>query len=62
LDYFKIFNIPECLWMTAASMHIEENAAKWLQVYKVKRGLDGWGAFVAALEENFGAYDYRQVM
>jgi hypothetical protein len=29
-DYFKIFNIPECLWTTATSMHMEENAAKWL--------------------------------
>jgi hypothetical protein len=40
LDYFKIFNIPECLWTTATSMHMEENAAKWLQVYKLKKGLD----------------------
>jgi hypothetical protein len=40
LDYFKIFNILECLWTTATSMHMEENAAKWLQVYKLKKGLD----------------------
>jgi hypothetical protein len=62
LDYFKIFNILECLCTTAASMHMEENAAKWLQVYKLKNGLDDWGAFVEAIEANFGAYDYRKAM
>jgi hypothetical protein len=29
-DYFCIFNIPECMWTTAASLHMEDNAAKWL--------------------------------
>jgi hypothetical protein len=29
-DYFRIFNIPECLWTTAVSLHMEDNAAKWL--------------------------------
>jgi hypothetical protein len=35
IDYFKIFNIPECIWTTAASLHMENNAARWLQVYKM---------------------------
>jgi hypothetical protein len=61
-DYFHIYNIPECMWTTAASLHMEDNAAKWLQVYKLKVGLGDWGMFVAAVEEKFGAYDYRKVV
>jgi hypothetical protein len=29
VDYFRIFNVPECMWTTAASLHMEENATKW---------------------------------
>jgi hypothetical protein len=61
-DYFHIYNIPECMWTTVASLHMEDNAAKWLQVYKLKVGLGDWGMFVAAVEEKFGAYDYRRVV
>jgi hypothetical protein len=38
-DYFHIFNVPKCMWTTTASLHMEENAARWLQVYKMKKGL-----------------------
>jgi hypothetical protein len=31
-------------------------------VYKLKRGLDDWGAFVEVVEENFGAYYYRKAI
>jgi hypothetical protein len=58
-DYFCIFNVPECMWTTATSLHMEENMAKWLQVYKMKRGLGDWATFVEAVENKFGAYDYR---
>jgi hypothetical protein len=61
-DYFRIFNIPECLWTTAASLHMDDNAAKWLQVYKMKLGLGAWDVFVTAVDEKFGAYDYRKAM
>jgi hypothetical protein len=61
-DYFQIFNIPECLWVTAASLHMEENAGKWLQVYKLCSGLGSWLDFVTAVEDKFGAYDYRQAI
>jgi hypothetical protein len=61
-DYFRIFNIPECLWTTAASLHTDDTAAKWLQVYKMKVGLGAWDVSVIALEEKFGAYDYRKVV
>lgn len=61
-DYFSIFNIPECMWTTAASLHMEDNAAKWLQVYKLKQGLGDWSTFVTAVEQKFGAYDYRRAL
>jgi hypothetical protein len=53
-DYFCIFNIPECMWTTAASLHMEANAAEWLQMYKLKHGLDSWTTFVDVVEEKFG--------
>jgi hypothetical protein len=52
----------QCLWTTAASPHMEDNTAKWLQVYKIKRGLGDWSSFVLAVEEKFGAYDYRKAI
>ena len=35
-DYFKIFNLPETMWPTIASMHMDDKAAKWLKVYVAK--------------------------
>jgi hypothetical protein len=61
-DYFHIFNIPECMWTIAASLHMEENVAKWLHVYKLKVRLGNWRAFVAVVEEKFGAFDYRKAV
>jgi hypothetical protein len=57
-DYFRIFNIPEHKWITAATMHMENNVAKWVQVQKRKHGLGTWEQFMAAVEQKFGAYDY----
>jgi hypothetical protein len=45
---------------TTASLHMDDNATKWLQVYKLKVGLGDWNIFVRAVEEKFGAYDYRK--
>jgi hypothetical protein len=36
-----------------------ENAAKWLQMYKLKHGLGSWPVLGAAIEEKFGVYDYH---
>jgi hypothetical protein len=36
IDYFKIFNILDHMWTTVTSLHMEDNATKWLQVYKMK--------------------------
>ena len=59
LDYFHIFNIPESMWVTSASMNMDANTAKWLQVYKLKHGLGTWSEFMAAVEDQFGSYTYR---
>jgi hypothetical protein len=61
-DYFCIYNIPDCMWATTASLHMDDNLAKWLQVYKLKVGLEDWNIFVRAVEKIFGAYDYRKVV
>ena len=39
LDYFTLCNIDEAFWTIAASLSMDGNAAKWLQVYKRKHGL-----------------------
>jgi hypothetical protein len=44
----------------AASLHMEDNAAKWMQVYKMKRGLGDWHEFARAVDEKFGIFDYRR--
>jgi hypothetical protein len=61
-DYFTIFSILDCMWPTAASLHMEDNTAMLLQVYKMKGGLGDWPTFVAAVEVKFGAYDYRKAI
>jgi len=40
-------------------MNMDDNAAKWLQVYKLKHGLGTWLEFMAAVEDQFGSYAYR---
>lgn len=50
------------MWTIVASLHMEDNAARWLQTYKLKHGLGEWPIFVAAVEQKFGAYDYRKAV
>jgi hypothetical protein len=60
VDYFRIFNILECLWSAVTSLHMEDKAAKWVQVYKLKRGLGDWQEFARAVDTKFGVFDYMQ--
>ena len=41
---------------------MEGKAAKWLQMYKMSKGLGGWDQFISAFEEKFGAQDYREAV
>jgi hypothetical protein len=61
-DYFRIFDIPESMWATYASLNMDENAAKWLQMYKRKFGLDNWLSFISVVEKKFGDNDYRTAL
>jgi len=61
-DYFQLMNIPESMWATAASLHMDDNAEKWLQVYKLKHGLGTWTELMTAVEQKFGAYDYQHAI
>jgi hypothetical protein len=61
-DYFKIFNIPKGTWATYASMNMDDNAAKWLQMYKKKYVLGEWEIFCQAVEDKFGTNDYREAL
>ncbi|WVZ52496.1 hypothetical protein U9M48_003550 [Paspalum notatum var. saurae] len=62
LDYFKIFNITEQMWVTAASIHFEDKVAKWLSAYKQQKSLGTWDEFCKAVEDQFGADDYRTAL
>jgi len=59
-DYFRILNLPVSLWSTYASLHMDDKAAKWLKVYKLKNGLGDWSTFITAVEQKFGSNDYRE--
>lgn len=61
-EYFRLYNIAEDLKTSAASLHMEGNAAKWYQVFKLQNGLVSWSRFISAVESKFGAYDYRNAL
>ena len=62
LDYFKLFDIPEHMWFTVASMNFDEPAAQWLQVYKKQHKSTSWLKFVLAVEQKFGRDNYRKAV
>jgi hypothetical protein len=41
---------------------MDGQSAKWLQVYKLKNGLGKWEEFIAAVENHFSSYDYRDAI
>jgi hypothetical protein len=57
-DYFRLLDIPEIIWTTTTSLHMDDNAEKWMQVYKLQHGLGTWESFIQAVQAKFGAYDY----
>ena len=62
LNYFHVCNVPEHLWVTTASLHMDDNAASWLQMFKLTHGLGSWVEFIHAVEEQFGFDDYRSAL
>jgi hypothetical protein len=61
-DYFRAFNISPTLWVTTATLHMDGNAAIWLQAFRQRHALGPWPTFIAAVESEFGADDQRQSM
>jgi len=62
VNYFRISNIEESMWVTAAALHFDKKAAKWLQVYKKTKPNATWIEFADAVEQQFGQYEYREAM
>lgn len=54
-DYFKLMNVPENLWATAASLHMNNTTSRWVRAHKLKHGLGSWSEFMAAVQAKFGA-------
>jgi len=61
-NYFSIYSIPKHLWVEAATMHLQDNAAKWWQTYKVIHPSVTWQQFSADVQEQFGSDDYRSAI
>lgn len=61
-EYFLLYNIGETMKTSAASLHLDGNAAKWYQVFKLQHGLVSWETFISAVVSKFGAYDYRSAL
>lgn len=41
---------------------MDDKAAKWLKVHKLKNVLGDWTTFIAAVEKKFGNNDYREAL
>jgi hypothetical protein len=48
--------------VTAVSMNMEGNVARWLQVYRLKNGLGDWASLSLAILAKFGTDEYPRVM
>jgi hypothetical protein len=62
VDYFTFFKVPESMWVTVASLHMEGNVTRWLQVYKLKKNLGTWTQFGQAVKSKFGVDEYPKVL
>lgn len=62
LSYFELYQLPEGMWITAAHLHFEGNAAKWYQAYKPNHTFKNWDHFCSVVEEEFGSDDFRTAM
>lgn len=60
--YFDLYQLPEGMWITVATLHFEGNAAKWFLAYKQNHTFRNWTAFCSVVEEEFGADDFRSAM
>lgn len=60
MDFFPLlYDVPDSMKATIASLHMDEKSSKWLHVYKQKHGIGDWDQFIDAVEKKFGVNDYR---
>jgi hypothetical protein len=61
-NYFSMYSIPQSLWVTAATMHLEDNAAKWWGAYKLSNPNVPWKEFYQDIQAKFDSDDYRSAL
>lgn len=54
--------MPDHLKITTATMHMKENAGRWVEVQRLKGSFQSWDKFMDAVELKFGAYDYEHAL
>lgn len=62
LEYFTRFNIHKCMWVLAASMHMDDKAKVWYEAYKLRQPVGNWSEFMDTVEANFGARDFSPML
>ena len=62
LDFFHFYNVLDSLWVTSASLHMDENSSRWYKMHKITNGVGTWSEFIAAVEHQFGSFEYRDAM
>jgi hypothetical protein len=61
-SYFELYQIPEGMWITAARLHLKDNAARWYQAFKQKGNFKSWTHFCSVILQEFGSDDFRTSM
>lgn len=62
LAYFRLYQVAESLWVTAATINMVDNAALWLQAYKTEHALGNWNQLVTAILEEFNTDEHERVL
>jgi hypothetical protein len=61
-DYFRMYQVPECMRVLSASMHMEGNAARWMQIQRLKGDWGNWTHFLKTVIDKFGIDEFPRVM
>jgi hypothetical protein len=61
-NYFAMYSIPKTLWVTSATMHLDENAAMWWEAYKLGNPSVSWQTFCQDVQAKFDSDDYRSAL
>jgi hypothetical protein len=61
-SYFDLYQLPEGIWIIAATLHLQGNASKWWQAYKQNHTFKSWKHFCTTAEAEFGADDFRSAI